>query len=144
LLGNKNLVQALNKVTIFFSPVLQTVYINELPLGVLNSKKYFCKNALYKRTVNMAENYLVFANGTYYQDFLIEQEIKRLEFLCYNDSAGYGAFLEEQRLNRLEFAYTTRMAFIDGVRNYFRHSHAIPLSLLHQRRDEVSLIKFFV
>ena len=95
----------------------------------------------------MAENYLVFANGTYYHDFLIGQEIKRLEFLCYNDSAdtgyGYGDFLEEQRLNRLEFAYTTRMNFIDGVRNYFRHRHAIPLSVLHQRRDEVSFNKVF-
>ena len=92
----------------------------------------------------MSENYLVFANGTYYQDFLIEQEMKRLEFLYSNDSDGYDNFLEEQRLNRLEFAYTTRMDFIDGVRNYFRHSHAIPDLLLHQRREEVSLIKFFV
>jgi hypothetical protein len=91
----------------------------------------------------MSENYLVFANGTYYEDFLIEQEIKRMEFLYTNDS-GYDDFLEEQRLNRLEFAYKTRMDFIVGVRKYFRHHHTIPDLLLQQRRDEVSLIKFFV
>ena len=88
-----------------------------------------------------AANYLAFTDGIYYEDFLIEQELKRLEFV-YTDEIDYAEFLEEQALNRLEFAHKTRMDFLADVRKYFRHNHTIPDLQLQQRRTVVSLIKF--
>ena len=67
----------------------------------------------------MSTNYLAFSEGFYYQDFL-----------------------EEQDLKRLEFAYKTRMDFLADVRKYFRHNHAISGLQLQQRQNEVGLIKF--
>ena len=84
----------------------------------------------------MAANYVTFANGIFYEDFLSEQEQNRISFV-YTEDVEFSDFLEQQAISRLEFAFNSRTEFLANVRQYFRGEHTISDELLRQRRVEV-------
>ena len=84
----------------------------------------------------MSSNYVCFATGIFYEDFLLEQQQNRLSFV-YTEDVSFSDFLELQAVSRLEFAFNSRTEFLMNVRQYFRGEHSISGELLHQRRIEV-------
>ena len=90
----------------------------------------------------MSANYVTFARGIYFEDFLLEQEQNRILFV-YTDDAEYASFLDQQVISELEFAFNSHLEFLANVTQYFRGEHVISDELLQQRRAEVRLIRFF-
>ena len=77
----------------------------------------------------MSANYVTFARGVYFEDFLLEQQQNRMLFVYTND-AEYTSFLDQQVISELEFAFNSRLEFLANVTQYFRGEHAISDELL--------------
>ena len=70
----------------------------------------------------MAANYVTFADGIFYEDFLTEQAQNRISFV-YTEADEFSEFLEQQTVSRLDFAFNSRTEFLTNVRQYFRGEH---------------------
>ena len=89
----------------------------------------------------MAEFYVTMANGVMHDDFLINQEQARQEYVFTSDDAML-EFINEQILSENEFCINTRLEFLANVTAYFSDEQNIPQEKMETRYKEVSIDRF--
>ena len=87
----------------------------------------------------MAEFYVTMANGVLRNDFLINQDRARQDYVFTTDDAML-EFISVQICEEDEFCINTRLEFLANITAYFSDEHNIPQEKLETRYKEVSLI----
>ena len=89
----------------------------------------------------MAGFYVTMANGVMRNEFLINQDRERQEYVFTTDDAML-EFISVQICEENQFCINTRLEFLSNVTTYFSDEHNIPQEKLEARYKEVSIGRF--